>query len=381
MKKINIIILLSMTISLFSMLLSCSSEKQNTITEKISVRVFNGNGASKVCVTETIEALKLDAEIDAQQITAAQIMDEALSETDVLIFPGGSGSKEFNNLGFLGAQKVRKFGQQEGKGVVGICAGGYLLGSTPNYPNLHMIPLIHIREHYNRGRGLISFSQTASGDMVFPENRAFDSLYVQYYDGPIYQISDTSSVEVLATINTDIATKNKDPHGVTAGKPAFLSYNYGQGKIIVSIGHPEATHGMRWMVPRMARMSINAPLIAYSKEVVKPGSYKRELLFFAELNRYEKEQFWLLSSDDPHKIMMAIDELKRLHSRPSIRWSIGLLRHSEAMVRLKAAEYLVFTEYTDALIDLKQAVKNEHDADIRQSLEKYYTQLNSYTMH
>ncbi len=378
MRKINIILFV---VAALFLLQSCSSKKQeqDASTQKIDVRVFNGNGASNVCVTETLEALNIDAGITAHPITAAQIMSGVLNQTDVLIFPGGSGSKQFNNLGFQGAEKVREFGKQKGNGVVGICAGGYLLGDTPNYPNLHMIPLIHIREHYNRGRGLISFSQTAEGDLSFPENASFDSLYVQYYDGPIYEISDTSSVVVLATINTDIATKSKDPHGVTQGKPAFLSYNYGQGKVIVCVGHPESTHGMRWMVPRMARMSIDAPLISYAKELVKPESYQKELLFFAERSQFESKLFWLLSDEDPHNIVMAIDELKRLHSRPSIRWSIGLLRHPNVMVRLKAAEYLLFTEYTDALPDLKQAVINEKAKDNKEIMDRYYKQLYSYT--
>jgi len=377
MKKFNIILFVVVAVFFFQ---SCSTEKQeqDDSSQKISVRVFNGNGASNVCVTETLEALKIDTGIDAQSITAIQIMSGALDQTDVLIFPGGSGSKQLNNLGFQGAEKVREFGKQKGNGVVGICAGGYLLGSTSDYPNLHMIPLVHIREHYNRGRGLISFSQTTEGDLVFPENSSFDSLYVQYYDGPIYDVSDTSSVVVLATINTDIATKSKDPHGVTQGKPAFLSYKYGQGNIIVSVGHPEATHGMRWMVPRMARMSVNAPIISYTKELVKPDSYHKELLFFAERNQLEKKLFWRLSDVDPHKIVMAIDELKRLHSRPSIRWSIGLLRHPNILIRLKAAEYLLFTEYTDALPDLKQAVIDEEDNDHKEIMERYYAQLNSY---
>jgi len=379
MRKLNIILFVVAVVFFFQ---SCSSKKQepeaDASNQKISVRVFNGNGASNVCVTETLEALKIDAGIDAQAITAVQIMSGALNQTDVLIFPGGSGSKEFNNLGFQGAEKVREFGKQKGHGVVGICAGGYLLSSTPNYPNLHMIPLIHIREHYNRGRGLISFSQTPEGDLAFPENSAFDSLYVQYYDGPIYEVFDTSSVEVLATINTDIATKDQDPHGLTQGKPAFFSYQYGQGNVIVSVGHPEATHGMRWMVPRMARMSVDAPLISYTQELVKPDSYHHELLFYAERNQLEKKLFWRLSDEDPHQIVMAINELKRLHSRPSIRWSIGLLRHPNIMVRLKAAEYLLFTEYTDALPDLRQAVMDEEDKDNKEIMERYYAQLNSY---
>ncbi len=359
---------------------SCTNTTANSETHKkgISVGVFNGNGASTVCILETIEALKLDSGISPREISAVDIMAGELDHLDVLIFPGGSGSKEQNNLGDLGADKVRAFGQQKGNGIVGICAGGYLLASTPNYPNLGIVPLTHIREHYNRGRGLISFSMNEAGNELFPENKEFDSVYMQYYDGPIYNITDTSSVKVLATVNTDIATKKNDPFGVTPGKPALLSYDYGQGQIFIIIGHPESTHGMRWMVPRMARLSVNQPIISYHPEIVKPDVYSKELLFIPELSKFEKNQFWNLSDDDPYIVIIALNHLKDLHSRPSIRWSIGLLRHSDKKVRLEAAKYLVYTEYTDALPDLKQAYKDETNEEIKKQLEELYHQLNSY---
>jgi glutamine amidotransferase-like uncharacterized protein len=343
------------------------------------VGVFDGNGASPVCVIETLEALKIDSGICPRAISAVDVMKGELDNLDVIIFPGGSGSQELNNLGTLGADKVRAFGKQKNKGVVGICAGGYLLSSTVGYPNLRMVPIIHIRDHYDRGRGLICFSQTKVGDEVFPENKTFKNLYYQYYDGPVYEsLSDTSSIVVYARINTDISVKEGDPKGVSPGKPAILSYNYGQGKIFISIGHPEATHGMRWLVPRLARLAANKPIISYDPRLVKPDSYAKELLFNSDLITYEKNLFWKLADENSDTIIQALNRLEELHSRPSIRWAIGLLRHHDARIRLKAADYLVFTEYTYALPDLAQAIADEKDPQTLNKMKAYYKQLKEY---
>ena len=376
-KKLFFILVAVISLGFFN---SCSHSTANekTNNKSIIVGVFNGNGASPICVIETLEALKLDSGILPQAISSVDIMQGKLDDIDVIVFPGGSGSKELNNLGEQAAQKVRDFGKKKGKGIVGICAGGYLLASTPNYPNLGIVPLTHIREHYNRGRGLISISQNELGDELFPENKNHDSIYVQYYDGPIYNITDTSSVKVLATVNSDIATHKNDPLGITPGKPAILSYEYGQGLVYIIIGHPEATHGMRWMVPRMARLSVHKPIVSYPKEVVRPDAYSKDLLFIPELIKFEKKQFWKLSDEDPYSIVIALNHLKDLHSRPSIRWSIGLLRHQDKMVRKAAAEYLLFTEYTDALPDLKQAYEQEKDVKTKEKLGSLYQQLRGY---
>lgn len=360
---------------IFSSCQQTEVQEKTDNTNKINVGVFNGNGASAVCILETLEALKIDSGIQSYPISASEIIAGKLEETDVLIFPGGSGSKEMNNLGLLGAEKVKAFAKINGKGLVGICAGGYLLASTPNYPNLGILPITHIREHYNRGRGLISFSQNDKGNHYFPENKENDSLYIQYYDGPIYNITDTSSVEVLSIINTDIATHKDDPRGLTPGKAAFVKYKYEDGFVIACTGHPESTHGMRWMVPRMARMAANRDFISYPKSVVKPNAYSSELLFFSEDKQFEKTLFWDLSSDDAKVVIEALDGLKNLHSRPSIRWTIGLLRHTNTEVRLKAAEYLVYTEYTFALADLKQTYYNEKDEFAKKKLQDYHQQL------
>ncbi len=342
---------------------------------KIAVGVYNGNGASPVCVVETIEALKLDSAIIPEQISAVNILEGKLAGLDVLIFPGGSGSQQFNSLGDLAIRKIKDFGKLEGKGLIGICAGGYLLASTENYPNLKILPVSHVREHYDRGRGLISFSQNSFGDSIFPEHSKIENLFIQYYDGPVFIVPDTTDVHIMATINTDIAVTKGAPSGVTPQKPAFLYYENSDGRVVVSVGHPEATTGMRWMVSRMARLAANKPIISYPTTVVRPNLYDKEILFFSELVKFEKDQFWKLTENDAYSVAIALDHLKSIHSRPSIRWAMGLLRNQHELVRLKAAEYLLFTEYTDALPDLKMVYEQEENEELKEKLKVIYSNL------
>lgn len=343
----------------------------------LRVGVYNGNGASPVCVLETLEALKIDQGIVGEPIGPVDIETGKLQDLDVLIFPGGSGSQEFNSLGQSASGKVKAFAAQKDKGLVGICAGGYLMASTPGYPSLKLLPARTIRYHYDRGRALIAFQTTGKGKEIFPELKNQATNYIQYYDGPIYEIDKENPPQVLGTVVSDIATHSDDPKGVTPGKPAFMTIPYGEGRIFISIGHPEATPGMRWIVPRMARWVGHKPLISYSKLVVRPGINQHEILYFPELISFEKENFWNLFSENDSLVLAAIKNLDSIRSRPSIRWAKGLLRHNSPAVRLSAAKYLLRTEYTDAIPELEIAVANEPDPKKAKELSSVLNKLKS----
>ena len=356
-----------------------SQQNNNTNTgNNIVVGVFNGNGASPVCVLETVEALKIDKDITPVEITAYEIENGVLDNIDVLIFPGGSGSKEYNNLGELAAKKVKNFARQKNKGLVGICAGGYLFSTTPGYPSLEIMPAPDIRDHYDRGRALIGFSVNNTGKQIFPELSDIDTAYYQYYDGPMYNIPENSNINILASITTDITPKPDDPEGVTPGKPALFSLKYGNGRVIVSVGHPEATPGMRWMVPRMARWAAARKLVNYSDNVVRPSIYKHEVLYYPSVINNEKKWFWQLFDSNADTVIAAIQKLHSIYSRPSIRWSAGLLRNSNKNVRIAAAKYLVETEYTAAIPDMESAYKNETDPITKSELEILLKKLISF---
>ncbi len=363
--KISILILSFLLIG--SLLFSCNPVSTIPDDNSIHVGVFNGEGASPVCVIETIEALRIDSGITARKISGADIMNGALEQLDVLIFPGGSGSKEYNNLGQIAADKVRDFAFKDGKGLVGICAGGYLFSTTPDYHSLQIATAPDIREFYDRGRGLVSFSLNDQGKEIFPELANYDSLFLQYYDGPMFE-TEGHKLSILGTINTDIATHEGYPHGVSPGKPMLMSGSYGKGRFFINVGHPEATAGMRWIVPRMARWTANKPLISYSDQLIRPEIYQQAILYYPETISFEKENFWNLFNEDDSVVTKSLQNLHSIRSRPSIRWSIGLLRHNSWTIRYQAAKYLYEAEYTWAIPDIEASYLAEKDPEQKQLL-------------
>ena len=359
---------------------SCNQEShENKDPQKINVGVYSDEGSSTVCVIETIEALKIDKGILPTRVTGKDIMEGKLKELDVLIFPGGSGSKEFNSLGQLAAEKVKKFSYNDGKGLVGICAGGFILSTTPGYPGLQIFPEPDSRDgYYDRGRGLVAFYLNEKGKEIFPELAGQDSIYVQYYDGPIFKYPESSFSKILGRFYSDVANHPGYPKGTTPGKLMFATSEYGKGKVFISVGHPEATAGMRWMIPRMARWVSSKKLVSYPDGLVRPEINKKEVLYFDDLVKYEKKNFWDLFHENDSVVINAVNNLYSIRSRPSIRWSVGLLRHKSSVVRIHAAKYLLETEYTDAIPDLEQAVQYEKDVVQKEDMEKILKSLKTF---
>lgn len=375
LRKISVLILVLVSVVL--VIASCnntitdnnSTENINDKNKKINVAVFGGSGASATCILETMEALKIDVEIQASVIQAHQIQNGELDNFDVLIFPGGSGSKELNNLGKATVIQVHNFMKKQGKGVVGICAGGYLMSTTKGYPSLELASATVIdRPHYNRGRGLVEFELRDEGEEIFPELKN-QSLFLQYYDGPVLVPADNNNTYIeLATYKTDIHPDDRAPEGITPGKTFILEEKCGKGNLMIVTGHPESTPGMRWIVPRMARRVAGAELVSYKQKWIRPEINDSAILFDASLIKYEKDNFWKLFDENPEVQILAMDNLFKLKSRPAVRYNIGLLRDISPKVRKHAAYLLMQTEYTDALNDLQQALRIEKDQSVIEQL-------------
>lgn len=378
-KKITIV--LTIVISLF--IVSCNTtelQKSPKETSKIIVGVYTGNGASPICVIETLEALKIDTGIAGIEISSAEIMSGKLDSIDVIIFPGGSGSKELNNLGDFGIQKINDFVKIQGKGIVGICAGGYILSTTPSYPSLKMLDAYNYqRKYYNRGRGLIEVNLTDEGRKIFPEIGQ-NNFFIQYYDGPILVPTDSSDIKYteLSKYVTDIHANAGIPSGITPGKTFILYENIGAGMVMTIGGHAESTPGMRWIVPRMARYVHSQKIISYPEKWIRPEINTKEIMFTSELKKIEKQLFWELLNDTADIQINAMKELHNLRSRPAVRWTIGLLRDDNPEVRIQAAKILMQTEYTWALPDVQQALDNEQNEDVKKQLQKTVNFLSTF---
>jgi phosphoribosylformylglycinamidine (FGAM) synthase-like amidotransferase family enzyme len=77
-----------------------------------------GDGASSV------QRILSRSGMQVVRVGAEEIAAGSLAEFDLVVFPGGSGSKEAAAIGEAGREQVRQF-VERGGGYIGICAGAY----------------------------------------------------------------------------------------------------------------------------------------------------------------------------------------------------------------------------------------------------------------
>ncbi len=344
--------------------------------------VYCGQGASELCVIETVEALRIDPGIKVLTVDPKEIVSGILDGIDVIVFPGGSGSRQSNSIGPLSHDRIREFVISRGKGAVGICAGGYLLSDSKGYPSLSLIGADTVdREHDKRGSALVRVSFTGEGLSVFPEMCGSRSGFIQYHDGPLFVVSpesDAGKFTTLAVNESDVHHTGGAPSGITAGKAFLICAESGKGRVFACAGHPESTPGMRWIVPRMARWAARRELIPYSPDVVRVSLNDREIMHDDEV---EMELFWKLFAGSPRARIDALGSLVEKRYRNGIRWAVGMLRDRSPEVRALAAKTLAEEEYTAATGDIRLAIDSENDLTTRKELESALERLEKMVDH
>ena len=221
----------------------------------IRVAVFEGAGVGK-SQTQLVKSLSHTngTAVALRRITTEEILDGELSSVDVLIHPGGSGSKQGNDLGEEGREKIREYVEQGG-GFLGVCAGAYL--ATNDYTwSLNLIDAkVLDRKHWARGTGMVQVTLSLSGQKLF---RAKDStLDIYYGQGPLlvrreWDDPKTPNYESLAIYASEIA-KNGAPSGIMKGTSAAVRGEYGKGKVFCFSAHPELTDGLHHLIPTVVK--------------------------------------------------------------------------------------------------------------------------------
>lgn len=193
-----------------------------------------------------LRILTPDAGFSAKRITSVEIRQGGLQEFDVLIMPGGSGSKQAERLQDVGREKIRDF-VRSGGGYVGICAGSYLASSHYDWSLGLINARVWDRAHWSRGGGDVSIRMSDAGWQLLGRG---GSVAVRYNQGPLLVPDDESDLpgyEVLATFETEVADKGAQP-GSMVGTHAIIRSMYGQGRVICYSPHPEVSGGPNGMI-------------------------------------------------------------------------------------------------------------------------------------
>ena len=186
-----------------------------------------------------------------RDVCGADVRDGVLSQFDLAIFPGGSGSGLGKSLATDGRQRVRDF-LASGGGYLGFCAGAYLAANNYDW-SLHILDAKVIdREHWKRGRAPVAVAWAEAARRLQAPGRTTDVLYA---NGPILapaEDADLQDFETLAVFRGEVAMNNA-PRGVMPGTPAIVRGHFGKGTVICSSPHPEQTKGLEDFVRALAR--------------------------------------------------------------------------------------------------------------------------------
>ena len=224
-------------------------------TAPIKVAVFEGDGVGKSCTNLlTILDNSSKIQLEVSRVTTADIVAGKLDGFDVLIHPGGSGSKQGNDLGEDGRQQVRQFVSQGG-GFLGVCAGAYL--ATNDYTwSLNLIDAKVVdRKHWARGTGTVQLELSPSGQDLFKVKSS--ELNIFYGQGPLlgrreWDDPKIPDYESLAIYSSEIA-KNGAPNGIMKGTSAAVRCDYGKGRVFCFSAHPELTEGLHYLIPTVVQ--------------------------------------------------------------------------------------------------------------------------------
>jgi hypothetical protein len=202
-----------------------------------------GSGAAKITAL-----MASNPAVSVVRVCAEDIRGGALGAFDVLVVPGGSGSRQATALDEAGRGAVRRF-VGNGGGYLGICAGAYLATSGFDW-SLQILNARTLSPKWQRGRGKVGIEFTNDGLSLLGAPTGTQA--VLYANGPILGPATNSILppyEPLAFFRSEVA-ENGTPPGLMTGSPALVASRFGRGRVIVSSPHPEQTTSLDSIIPR-----------------------------------------------------------------------------------------------------------------------------------
>lgn len=222
-------------------------------TEVIQVGLFDGAGASQNGIDHFREQFGKSPRIHMNQIGPAEMEFETLRQFDVLLFPGGSGSKQGLAIGESGRQAIREFAK-EGGGLMGVCAGAYLCSSdydwsldvinTAVFNKTIDIPDVGKKSMWYRGpANYVQMEFDPAAKQIFARS---DLTNVKYHNGPILSKGTNHKLPdytPLAWFRSEVS-HYEPQRGTMVDTPAIITAPFGKGRVLCISPHPEATKGL-----------------------------------------------------------------------------------------------------------------------------------------
>lgn len=233
---------------------------------KIRIALYRGPGAGGAGPSNLLARLNRPPETGIVPVSPAEVASGVLTNFDVVIFPGGSASRQAEAIGEEGREEVRKF-VARGGGYIGICAGAYL--ATSGYPwSLKIINAKTISPQWRRGVGPVQMELSEAGGSILGAREG--PFSVRYANGPIVEPAGVATLPpftTLAWFRSELA-ENDTPVGIMLNSPAIFSGVFQNGRVVCVSPHPESTAGLEDMIPHAVNWVASNPSLS-TKPTVK----------------------------------------------------------------------------------------------------------------
>jgi len=334
--------------------------------ETIAVGIYKATGYEFPNVKYIAEAINIDGGIVYVTLTDADVLKTKLENIDVIIFPGMKNGQHIDKFDDEIADILKKFISKKGKGAIGICNGCGILSSSQNCQSLGLVNVELVKDLLpDFNAGLVNLKLTDAGKSIFPDLKDYESLYVDFNNGSQIKLLDTiSEIEVLAEVS-----------GNNGNFPLIITSKSEKGKIAILNANPEVTPGMRWMIPRLVRWSINKEFVWYDKNVFRPELFREQVNLNDELNAKLNDLLLKLDNGKKDEIIEAMDELQQIYPWIATEKIRSLLIEKNDDIKLRAAKYLVDAEYTLAIKDIEKLIKAERSKKVKAQLIAYQVEL------
>jgi len=217
--------------------------------DRVRVAIYDDLGAAVGDTRDLERVLSEYGRVATRRVCSQDVNAGALSQFDVVLHPGGSGSGQANSLGEAGRKREIEF-IRGGGGYLGVCAGGYLAACNYSW-SLAILDAKTIdtkNGHWRRGRAQLEIELTAAGLGLFGDRDPnFD---VKYANGPIWAPGEREEIhdyETLALYRGEVAD-NGTSIGIMPGTPALIRGPFGEGRAIAFSPHPEDTKSIQHFI-------------------------------------------------------------------------------------------------------------------------------------
>ena len=198
-----------------------------------------------------------------RRVGGTGIREGVLRQFDLIIFPGGSGSKQAAALEPAGREAVRGF-VEKGGGYMGICAGSYLaaanykwslaISNHQTYCETLELPDIGRKSMWYRGpSATVKMELTDEGRAILGDVKG--RMDVRYHNGPVMSPMGKAGLKAfrsLATFRSEVS-KYKPQKDTMVNTPAIIAGNFGKGRVLCISPHPESVPALNSMVQNAIR--------------------------------------------------------------------------------------------------------------------------------